>query len=848
MSETNQGQPIQDPAITSELQRTVESLSQDPEKLMNWMSQRSDQPQDYLRVSLGRRIVYGKLVRGEVRRELDGDRARLLVAALQKTAQPQARERGYNPKRVPGIEIKAGKTVLFRQERDGQVTVNQIQLSQSQTQSGEMSTKAASEVEASPAPQVESKSSETDSTQAKPKPKLKRQAKSPARVKPAPSVNPQAAVNPAALERGPHPAQAVPQEKLAPETPIESPEPKPVAEQPVEQPVEQPTEPTVPGSPVEPTEPMESHERLTAEQFERIVTTGQSQVPSWAKALAQEESAGLVIDPYGDRHLVEPTPPPIPDMSAALRPDDELRSSPLEPSPEPPTPPQLSTAPTAGELTGNEPPPELAAVDPPPQLPASDGVEFSVTEDAKPAPAIAIQLGDGMDPPRSPEIDLNLEAPGDLVAQSGPAPTIPEPEAAAASELCEISPDPDLQSPAAEWQVQEMVSTADFWLNPLGSSPDVSFHAVELAEYRIEREGDRLRVSKDHRPLLEAWGEGAIASRATVGDWQRFQDLRGFSLGEEAPGANPNRLPQLDGNPETILQALRQQVAGLANGPVKAWLAQTVQDLSVAARQSVAQVAQRLDEQAQQTGNAILQWWTSDEVKAIRTEVDQALEAGLTKAQQWLVSRPAALKNDRVARSVESLFARGYARTQEKAYQIGNYRIELQGTNQYTLKDAQSQATVMRFRSEAPIPGSPWKQMQILSDNPPNNNGRPSWQDLKALVQLQVSDIQPQGSATAEQQYQQRAIAVGYMANHLLKGLGQTEHDGNLYKLARGEDGTVQVEAKTDQRRLVWDPQRGGVQSNLSAVDLQRLNRMARHMAAVITAPTHQRPTEELAQ
>jgi hypothetical protein len=933
MSETNQGQPIQDPAITSELQRTVETLSQDPEKLMNWMSQRSDQPQDYLRVSLGRRIVYGKLVRGEVRRELDGDRARLLVAALQKPAQPQARERGYNPKRVPGIEIKAGKTVLFRQERDGQVTVNQIQLIQEASRQTERDQpKASIDPEQVTSPQVVKQAApskaptQESSTAPAPRPKPKKRTKRQFQK----LNHRETAVNSAALERGPHPSQAVREEKLEPETQVEAPVPQPVAEQPVEQEVEQPTEPASQASPVESSEPTVSQDSLTAAQFEELVTTEQSQVPSWAKALAQKESAGLVIDPDGDRHLVEPTPPPIPDMSAALRPDDELRSSPLEPSPEPPTPPQLSTVPTAGELTGNEPPPELPAVDPPPQLPASDGeaLEFSVAENAEPEletasaandppnPSVdieiepeetteiveaeqsseppldpeleaesgleaedlaqeeqnlpespipaalpelaiqenrpesefAIQLGDGMDPPRSPEIDLNLEAPGDLVAQSGPAPTIPEPEAAAASELGEISPDPDLQSPAAAWQVQEMVSTADFWLNPLGSSPDVSFHAVELAEYRIEREGDRLRVSKDHQPLLEARGEGAIASRATVGDWQRFQDLRGFSLGEEAPGANPNRLPQLDGNPETILQALRQQVAGLANGPVKAWLAQTVQDLSVAARQSVAQVAQHLDEQAQQTGNAILQWWTSDEVKAIRTEVDQALEAGLTKAQQWLVSRPAALKNDRVARSVESLFARGYARTQEKAYQIGNYRIELQGTNQYTLKDMQSQATVMRFRSEAPIPGSPWKQMQILSDNPPNNNGRPSWQDLKALVQLQVSGIQPQGSPAAEQQYQQRAIAVGYMANHLLKGLGQTEHDGNLYKLARGEDGTVQVEAKTDQRRLVWDPQRGGVQSNLSAVDLQRLNRMARHMAAVITAPTHQRPTEELAQ
>ena len=196
MSETNQGQPIQDQsiqdqsiqeqAIAPEWQRTIETLSQDPEKLMNWMSQRSGQRQDYLRVSLGRRIVYGKLVRGEVRRELDGDRARLLVAALQKPAQPQASERGYNPKRVPGIEIKAGKTVLFRQERDGQVTVNQIQLSQGQTHQEEQSFQSSPEVDGSPAPQVEAKSSEPVPERAKPKPKLKRQAKSPARVKPAP--------------------------------------------------------------------------------------------------------------------------------------------------------------------------------------------------------------------------------------------------------------------------------------------------------------------------------------------------------------------------------------------------------------------------------------------------------------------------------------------------------------------------------------------------------------------------------------------------------------------------------------------------------------------------------------
>ena len=103
---------------------------------MQWLAARNQQSQkqeEVLRIWMGNgkddrilRQVYGPMANGKTRNDLTPERLRTLLNALQ---QPVAE--GIDPaqyaKQKPAIEIKIDDVTLFRQERDGIVTVNQIQ-------------------------------------------------------------------------------------------------------------------------------------------------------------------------------------------------------------------------------------------------------------------------------------------------------------------------------------------------------------------------------------------------------------------------------------------------------------------------------------------------------------------------------------------------------------------------------------------------------------------------------------------------------------------------------------------------------------------------------------------------
>lgn len=83
--------------------------------------------EDNLRISLGRRTVYGQLWDGSFRHELTPNNLKVIFAALQKPVTEGGELEQYKGK-VPAIEIRNGETLLFREERDGTVTANLIQL------------------------------------------------------------------------------------------------------------------------------------------------------------------------------------------------------------------------------------------------------------------------------------------------------------------------------------------------------------------------------------------------------------------------------------------------------------------------------------------------------------------------------------------------------------------------------------------------------------------------------------------------------------------------------------------------------------------------------------------------
>jgi hypothetical protein len=82
-------------------------------------------------IHMNGRMIYGAMANGQFRKELTGERLRIILDALQNPA-----TEGIDPKRYKGktaaIQIRDAGIILFRQEQDGVITVNQFQQEQQQ--------------------------------------------------------------------------------------------------------------------------------------------------------------------------------------------------------------------------------------------------------------------------------------------------------------------------------------------------------------------------------------------------------------------------------------------------------------------------------------------------------------------------------------------------------------------------------------------------------------------------------------------------------------------------------------------------------------------------------------------
>jgi hypothetical protein len=89
---------------------------------------RSTQPEkpDTIQIRMGRRLVYGWMADGQFRNDLNPDRLKMLFEALQRPVAQGIELDKYKGK-MPAIEIRDGDLILFREEQDGTVTVNQIE-------------------------------------------------------------------------------------------------------------------------------------------------------------------------------------------------------------------------------------------------------------------------------------------------------------------------------------------------------------------------------------------------------------------------------------------------------------------------------------------------------------------------------------------------------------------------------------------------------------------------------------------------------------------------------------------------------------------------------------------------
>ncbi|MEO1396076.1 MAG: hypothetical protein AAFV90_24525 [Cyanobacteria bacterium J06634_5] len=109
----------------AQLLNAIAQIAQRIPGVLQLGSNGNGQSSDALRIKMGRRLVYGQLADGPFRHELDVNTLKVIAEALQ-----QPVSSGFDPekyaRKIPAIEIFHGDVLLFREERDGTITANEI--------------------------------------------------------------------------------------------------------------------------------------------------------------------------------------------------------------------------------------------------------------------------------------------------------------------------------------------------------------------------------------------------------------------------------------------------------------------------------------------------------------------------------------------------------------------------------------------------------------------------------------------------------------------------------------------------------------------------------------------------
>jgi hypothetical protein len=114
-------------AISQTTRATLGLLKQSPAQ------QKPESPE----IRMNGRMIYGAMGDGQIRNELTPEKLQGLLDSLQ-----QPKTEGVDPKQYKGktaaIEIRDAGIILFRQEKDSSITVNQFQHQQTQKQSSQV--------------------------------------------------------------------------------------------------------------------------------------------------------------------------------------------------------------------------------------------------------------------------------------------------------------------------------------------------------------------------------------------------------------------------------------------------------------------------------------------------------------------------------------------------------------------------------------------------------------------------------------------------------------------------------------------------------------------------------------
>lgn len=424
------------------------------------------------------------------------------------------------------------------------------------------------------------------------------------------------------------------------------------------------------------------------------------------------------------------------------------------------------------------------------------------------------------------------------------------------------SSQPELSTVSTD-KANDVAQIANDLLNPLkGKQP--LYDAVSIKGYQINQDENGITIGREERPILVTSNGETITNRLTQQDWETFQSLQPRSTltqnGYQRNGKHvlvESGVLDSDAIQHDILDAQQHKRNGIWTNTVplnqdSLTLTADVVDANEIRKTQIQDVPLPRDtgsltvDVAEATRNdqtlpaiAVLERETAKLPDGVTQQLlqtttkdwsqqIQGLQQGLRQGVGWLAARVEDWQHQRIARAALELFNRGYERTGERIYQVGEYSVSFRGQNLYTLKD--NKGELMRFQAfKSPLPGLPQQRIQVLSTH--ERLGRFQGKELQAMGQNKA--FTPQGDLDVEAAYAAKTSRVEQIVTHFLQTRVQAnvwDKEGGKFKLEIGEAGFLRITEKQEGRGVVFQREAGKVSSQLGARDFAHFDRLAAKM------------------
>jgi hypothetical protein len=508
-----------------------------------------------------------------------------------------------------------------------------------------------------------------------------------------------------------------------------------------------------------------------------------------------------------------------------------------------------------------------------------DAIQRPVTEGVDPAkyrgkiPAIEIRDGDTIlfREERDGTVSVNaiqfqLEQRVTQTKTEAQTQALPEQSLDPAQETTQIAPPQEsskVDPPTISTdQANTVAQTADYLLNPLREEHPI-YDAVSIRGYQIKREGNDITINRNNELILVTSNGKVAINNVTQQDWETFRDLQsrptvtqtnqrngkyslveagvlnGDSIQHDFLDAQQNKRNGIWTNTVPLNQdsltytadvvdatearkiQIQDTSPGQDTGSLTVDVAEATQNgYTLPAIAVLERETAKLPDGATQQ---LLQTTTKDWKQQI-----QGAQQGVRQGLGWLASRLEDWQHRQVARAALDLFNRGYERTGERSYQVGEYTVNFRGQNLYTLKDDKGE--LMRFQAfKSPIPGVTRQSIQVLSVG--DRLGDFQGKELQGMQQNKA--FTPQGDLDVEATYNTKTNRVEQIVTHFLQAKVQAnvwDKEGGKFKLEIGEAGFLRITDKQEGHGVVFQRKEGKVLSKLGARDFAHFDRLAAKM------------------